>query len=133
MRPTHGQVRDKAVELETFLWDRLAKTFPHGDAYRLMKRFGDEGHHFMGQLELFHDAIAGYCSSGKRWLQANEKRMAECRAAVERPFFARYPQFQSFESRLREYPNIVEWMELFEVARARLKALMATLEQVKNR
>ena len=133
MKPTHGQVKQKAIELQEFLSDKLAGTFPHRDAKKFAARFGEEGDRFIAAMEVFHSNIAGYCNSGSKWLQASEQRIAECRRDVGKSFFDHYPALRKFEAHLPEFPDLVEVMTLYEVARKRLIALMATLEQVKKR
>ena len=132
MRPTHGQVRQIAVALEEFLQSKLCGTFPRGEANRFIQRFGAEGGLFVAAMETFHSTIAGYCSSGCRWLQADEQRMTDCRKAVAQSFFEQYPQYRKFESHLAAFPDLAEVMGLYEAVRKRLKALMATIEQLRK-
>jgi hypothetical protein len=131
--PTHGQARQKAEEIKEFLEAKVCGTFPRGVANRFTERFGPEGTSFIADMEKFHETIAGYCSLGGKWLQADASKMAECRRSVGLPFFKLRPHHRKFESELATFPDLSELMGLYEVARKRLIALMATLEQVRNR
>jgi hypothetical protein len=131
--PTHGQARQKAVELKEFLDSKVCGTFPRGVANRFVTRFGEEGATFIADMEAFHRMIADYCGLSGKWLQADEKKVAECRRAAGLPFFKANSKYQKLEGELAAFPDLVEVMGLYEAARKRLIALMATLEQVKNR
>ena len=133
MIPTHGQARQKAVELKEFLDSKVCGTFPRGAANRFGERFGAEGVAFIAAMEQFHGMIAGYCSVGGKWLQADAAKMAECRKEAGRPFFPSHPQHRKVEPELAAFPDLVEVLGLYEAARKRLIALMATIEQVRNR
>ena len=133
MIPTHGQTRQKAVELKEFLETKVCGTFPRGAANRFSERFGAEGAAFIADLERFDGVIAGYCSLGGKWLQADREKMAECRKEAGLPFFRAHPQHQKFEADLATFPDLAEVLGLYEAARKRLIALMATIEQVRNR
>ena len=133
MIPTHGQARQKAVELKEFLDSKVCGTFPRGAAIRFSERFGAEGAAFVTDMERFHSVIAGYCSLGGKWLQADREKMAECRKEAGLPFFQWHPHHRKFEAELAGFPDLTEVMGLYEAARKRLIALMATIEQVRNR
>jgi len=132
VRPTHGQVRQIAIALEEFLQNKVCGTFPRGEANRFIQRFGAEGGLFIAEMEMFHSTIAGYCSSGSKWLQADEQRMSDCRIAVEKPFFEQHSKYRQFEPQLAAFPDLAEVMGLYEAARKRLKSLMATIEQLRK-
>jgi hypothetical protein len=131
--PTHGQARQKAEELKDFLNSKVCGTFPRGVANRFIARFGEEGATFIADMEKFHATIADYCGRAGKWLQEDATKISEVRRVVGQPFFRTYKQYGQFEAALAEFPDLSEVMGLYEAARKRLVALMATLEQVKNR
>ena len=133
MIPTHGQARQKAVELKEFLDSKVCGTFPRGAANRFSERFGAEGAVLVTDMERFHSVIAAYCSLGGKWLQADVAKMAECRKQAGLPFFQAHPQHRKLEAELATFPDLAEVLGLYEAARKRLIALMATIEQVRNR
>jgi len=131
--PTHGQARQKAAELREFLDSKVCGTFPRGVANRFSERFGPEGGAFIADMEQFHRIVAGYCNLGGKWLQADAAKMAECRKEAGLPFFKFHAKHRKFEAELAAFPDLAEVMGLYEAARKRLIALMATIEQVRHR
>jgi hypothetical protein len=131
--PTHGQARQKAEEIKEFLDTKVCGTFPRGVANNFVERFGPEGAAFISDMEAFHRMISDYAAMGGRWLQVDAGKRAELRNAAGEPFFRKFPQHRKLEAELSKFPDLAEVMGLYEAARKRLTALMATIEQVKNR
>jgi hypothetical protein len=102
-------------------------------ANRFVARYGDEGAAFIADMEKFHATIADYCGLAGKWLQEDATRISEVRRVVGQPFFRMYAKHHKFEAALADYDDLTEVMALYEAARKRLIALMATIEQVKNR
>ena len=133
MIPTHGQARQKAEELKEFLDSKVCGTFPRGVANRFAARYGDEGAAFIADMEKFHATIARYCGIAGKWLQEDATKLSEVRRLVGQPFFRMHAKYGKLESALAEFPDLAEVNGLYEAARKRLIALMATIEQVRNR
>ena len=133
MIPTHGQARQKAEELKDFLDSKVCGTFPRGVANRFIARYGDDGAALIADMEKFHATVADYCGLAGKWLQEDATKISEVRRVVGQPFFRAYPKHRQLQAVLAEFPDLSEVMGLYEAARKRLVALMATVEQVKNR
>lgn len=108
--------------------------FPYEGIRKLLQ--GGRGNYegFIPDLSLYFSTVAGYCSWGKRILRWEATKIDEAKAALEKQFFDRHPEYKPLEKMIGEHGNadLLAKFSLHEKMRIELLRLLEDLQRLRT-